>query len=122
MRFAQDSTSSRNLIRSYGRGEIKVNDQVYRGPLIVAPSLVSAGPSVTGAEELLPAHAAPLIALAPEIVLLGTGARQVFPSVEFGAAFLQAGVGFEVMDTGAACRTFNVLIAEERRVVALLLH
>ena len=55
------------------------------------------------------------------LVLVGTGVRQVFPPPEFGAQFLSAGIGFEVMDTGAACRTFNVLVTEERRVVALLL-
>ena len=55
------------------------------------------------------------------VLLLGTGQRQVFPNAAFGARFLQAGVGFEVMDTGAACRTFNVLVGEQRQVVALLL-
>jgi uncharacterized protein len=54
-------------------------------------------------------------------VLLGTGARQIFPVSSYGAQFLRVGVGFEVMDTGAACRTFNVLVAEHRRVAALLL-
>jgi len=55
------------------------------------------------------------------VVLLGTGRRQTFPAAEFGARFLQSGIGFEVMDTGAACRTFNILVSEHRRVVALLL-
>jgi uncharacterized protein len=54
-------------------------------------------------------------------VLVGTGVRQVFPAAEFAAQFLRAGIGLEVMDTGAACRTFNVLLTEQRRVVALLL-
>jgi uncharacterized protein len=57
----------------------------------------------------------------PEVVLLGTGPRQHFPEASFAARFLRANVGFEVMDTGAACRTFNVLVAEQRRVVAVLL-
>jgi uncharacterized protein len=52
---------------------------------------------------------------------LGTGQRQIFPAASFRAQFLGAGIGFEVMDTGAACRTFNVLVAEQRRVVALLM-
>ena len=62
-----------------------------------------------------------MLALEPELVLLGTGVRQQVPGAEFGAQFLRAGIGFEVMDTGAACRTFNVLVAERRRVAALLL-
>ncbi len=61
------------------------------------------------------------LALEPELVLLGTGERQIFPAASVGAQFLRAGIGFEVMDTGAACRTFNVLVGEKRRVAALLL-
>ncbi len=61
-----------------------------------------------------------ILALEPEVVLLGTGSRQIFPAASFRARFLSAGIGFEAMDTGAACRTFNVLVAEQRRVAALL--
>jgi uncharacterized protein len=64
------------------------------------------------------AAAEPVLALSPALVLLGTGARQVFPAPAFAAAFLTRGIGFEVMDTLAAARTYNVLAAEDRRVVA----
>jgi uncharacterized protein len=121
MRFTRDSSSGINLIRAYGAGEIKINETVSNGPTIVGASTIAPGPQVAGAEELKPEHAAAILALKPELVLLGTGARQVFPDAAFGAAFLRAGIGFEVMDTGAACRTFNVLVAEQREVVALLL-
>jgi uncharacterized protein len=120
MRFIQEPGSTRNVIRAYGAGEIKINDQVYRGPLIVGTTEILPGPAITGAQALGAAHAAPLLALAPEIVLVGTGARQVFPDAEFSVPLMQAGVGVEIMDTGAACRTFNVLVGEQRRVVALL--
>jgi uncharacterized protein len=121
MRFHQDSSSSSNLIRSYGAGEIKINDTAFRAPVIVSSSAIEPGPAVTAVDELAVPHAAAVLAHEPEVVLLGTGLRQSFPTPEFGAAFLRAGVGFEVMDTGAACRTFNVLVAEQRRVVALLI-
>jgi uncharacterized protein len=121
MRFTQDSSSTRNLIRSYTPGEIKINDAIFHHAVIVAPSSIAAGPALTDARELTAAHTADIIALAPELVLVGTGPRQVFPPAEFGAQFLRAGIGLEVMDTGAACRTFNVLVTEQRRVVALLL-
>ena len=121
MRFTQDSTSSRNLIRSYAPGEVKINDKTFHHSLIVGPSSIAPGPAVSDAGQLTAAHTADIVALAPELVLVGTGSRQVFPAAEFGAQFLRAGIGFEVMDTGAACRTFNVLITEQRRVVALLL-
>ena len=121
MRVTQDPSSARNLIRSYAPGEIKINDEVFHGPLIVGSSTIAPGPAVRDAAELTVAHTAAILALEPELVLIGTGARQVFPAAEFGAQFLRAGIGFEVMDTGAACRTFNVLVGEHRRVVALLL-
>jgi uncharacterized protein len=121
MRFTQDPSSTRNLIRSYAPGEIKINDELFNGPVILGSSTIAPGPAVRDAAELTAAHAADIVALEPELVLIGTGARQVFPPAEFGAQFLRAGIGFEVMDTGAACRTFNVLVAEQRRVVALLL-
>jgi uncharacterized protein len=120
MRFTQDTSPGINVIRSYGSGEIKINDTVWKGPTLVAASTVEPGPAVVGAKDLKPEDAAALLALKPELVLLGTGARQVFPDLAFGAEFLRAGIGFEVMDTGAACRTFNVLVAEQRAVVALL--
>lgn len=121
MRFHQDSGSAGNLIRSYGTREIRINDSAFNAPVIVSSSAIEAGPSIAAAVELDVSHAAAVLAHDPEVVLLGTGARQSFPSPEFGAAFLRAGVGLEVMDTGAACRTFNVLVAERRRVVALLI-
>jgi uncharacterized protein len=121
MRFTLDPRSARNLIRSYAPGEIKINDETFRHALIVGPSSIAPGPAIHDASELAAAHTADIVALAPELVIVGTGVRQVFPAAEFGAQFLRAGIGFEVMDTGAACRTFNVLVTEERRVVALLL-
>lgn len=120
MRFHQDPGSSGNIIRAYGAGELKINDEVFTRPVIVSSSAIAPAPPLAAAEELAAPHAAALLALEPELVLIGTGARQIFPAAEFGAAFLRAGVGCEVMSTGAACRTFNVLVSEERRVVALL--
>ncbi len=120
MRFTEDSNSGINVIRAYGGGELTVNQEIYRGPLIVSVSAIVPGPEIGGADELAEAHAALVLALEPELVLLGTGARQSFPAANFGAQFYAKGIGLEVMDTGAACRTFNVLVAEQRRVVALL--
>jgi uncharacterized protein len=120
MRFTQDNGSAMNLVRAYGAGEIKINDLVFRRPVIVSASEVTDGPELADASGLEAAHAAAILARKPELVLLGTGARQHFPRAEFGASFLSAQIGFEVMDTGAACRTFNVLVGEQRDVVALL--
>ena len=121
MRFTQESSSGINVIRGYGAGELRVNENVYRGAVILSASTVIAEPNIQNLEDLVALSASRIFALEPEVVLLGTGARQIFPAVSFSAQFLQAGIGFEAMDTGAACRTYNVLAGEQRRVVAMLL-
>jgi uncharacterized protein len=121
MRLTRDSDPAINFIRGYGPGELRINDGVYRETLIVAASELRLEPGLRQIADLSADHAARILEFEPEVVLIGTGARQSFPAAEFGARFLERGVGFEVMDTGAACRTFNVLLSERRRVVALLL-
>jgi uncharacterized protein len=121
MRFTQEPSSGINVIRAYGGGELHVNDVRYRGALILSASTVLSEPGIQKLEELIGIEAPKVLALEPELVLLGTGREQIFPPASFGAQFLRAGIGFEVMDTGAACRTFNVLVGERRRIVAMLL-
>jgi uncharacterized protein len=121
MRFTQDSSSGVNLIRSYRAGEIRINEAVFNEAVIVSASAVLAQPELRQVSDLGAEHTARILALQPELVLLGTGQRQIFPAAAFSAQFLRVGIGFETMDTGAACRTFNVLVAEQRRVVAVLL-
>jgi uncharacterized protein len=121
MRFTQDSVSGIKLIRSYGGGEFRINDEVLRGSVIVSASTAACVPELRAMDDLASFDPQRLLELEPELILLGTGARQVFPAAAFGARFLRVGIGFEVMDTGAACRTFNVLVGEQRRVAALLM-
>jgi uncharacterized protein len=121
MRFTQDSRASANLVRGYGNGEIRINDDIYRSAVIVSASIVRPAPDIGGMEDLVQLDPSRILELDPELVLLGTGQRQIFPSAAFRARYLGAGIGLEVMDTGAACRTFNVLVAEQRPVVALLM-
>ena len=121
MRFTQDPSSAIQLIRAYGGGELRINDDTYRGTVIVTASTVLSLPDVRDMKDLVLLDVSRIRALDPELILLGTGQRQIFPAASFRAQFLSAGIGFEVMDTGAACRTFNVLVAEQRRVVALLM-
>jgi uncharacterized protein len=121
MRFTQDSGSAANLIRAYGNGELRINDEVYRSAILVSASAVQVAADIRDMEDLARLDPSRILALDPELVLLGTGQRQIFPAASFRAQFLSAGIGLEVIDTGAACRTFNVLVAEQRRVVALLM-
>jgi uncharacterized protein len=121
MRFTQDPSSAVRLIRGYGAGELRINEDIYRETVIVGATTVLALPEIRDMNDLGGFDPARILALDPELVLLGTGQRQIFPAARFRTQFLSAGIGFEVMDTGAACRTFNVLVAEQRRVVALLM-
>ncbi len=95
-----------------------VNDQVLQRSFILTPSVLQTDWPAAAAEALDPAALQPLLALEPEIVLLGTGAHQVFPPAEAMAACLTRGVGIEVMTNAAAARTFHILAGEGRRVVA----
>ncbi len=95
-----------------------VNERTLRQSFIVAPDTLIERWPATDASKLSPDDLEPLLELKPELVVLGTGAMQVFPAAEVMAACLTRGVGFEVMTNAAAARTFNVLAAEGRRVVA----
>ena len=85
----------------------------------MADKLIAQWPPAT-LDELQVNHLEPIFELQPELVLLGTGTRQRFPSGEIRAAFAAQKIGLEAMDLGAACRTFNILVQEDRRVAAAL--
>jgi uncharacterized protein len=115
------ASRSQNFIRAYEAGEIVLADQVLHQNCLIAPEQIVSDWSARSVESLSSTDLQPIFALKPELVILGTGMRQQFPSAAIRAAFLAREIGFEVMDLGAACRTFNVLLSEDRRVVAALL-
>ncbi len=121
MRFTEDASSGINVIRSYAPGEIRINEQSIRDSVIVSATELLIEPALRSVADLSAAYHARVLGLEPELILIGSGVRQRFPEAQFGARYLSAGIGVEVMDTGAACRTFNVLVAEGRRAVALLI-
>ena len=109
-----------NTITAYGEDYVQVNAQRYQSSLIVLAGKVLDWP-VEGFDRLSEASFSLLEAEQPEIVLLGTGPRQRFPHPRLTAVLAHAGIGVEVMDLKAACRTYNILAAEERKVAAALL-
>src|SRR5689334_17742619 len=121
MKFHLTRSEGRNQFTGYGEGYVSVNNQRYEGNLVVAPDHEVAPWNAESFETLTPAHFEALLALKPEIVVFGTGARLRFPSPELTRALREASVGFEAMDTRAACRTYNILMAEGRAVVAAIL-
>lgn len=109
-----------NTITAYGEDYVQVNGQRYQSSLIVLAEKVLDWP-VEGFDRLSEESFASLKDEKPEIVLLGTGPKQRFPHPRLTAGLAQAGIGVEVMDLKAACRTYNILVAEERKVAAALL-
>lgn len=118
VKFTLDAGIPANLIRGYSDGEIRIGMRSLRGSCIVTADTIIADWEPRTFGELLPAHLEPLLALAPELIVLGTGPSQQFPSTEIRALVAARGVGLEAMALGPACRTFNVLVQEERRVAA----
>ncbi len=110
-----------NAFTGYGEGYVMVNRQRYERSLVVLHDRIVAEWQPAGFDALSAADFAQLAELKPEIVLLGTGTRLRFPRPELTRALIEARIGLEVMDIQAACRTFNILAAEERKVAAALL-
>jgi len=113
--------ADRQIIQSYGGGIFQVSGEEYTGPTLVFPKLVSEWIAPENPKELEIGHFAPLIGAEDvDVVLFGGGARAVFLDPEITSFLSAQGVVVEPMDTGAACRTYNVLLAEERNVAAAL--
>ena len=120
MKLHASAPSRRNAFTGYGEGFVQVNGQRRESSVLVTPEQVLDWAPATFA-ELAEAHFARIVELRPEVVLLGTGARLRFPPAALTAPLARAGIGLEVMDVQAACRTYNILAAEDRVVVAALL-
>lgn len=115
------SLGNRNRISAYGSGHVIVAGLRHEQNVIVMADRVITGWGPVGAGELLLEHLEALAQLQPEIVLVGTGPRLVFPRREIVESLPRRGIGLEFMDTGAACRAYNFLLGEDRRVAAALL-
>jgi uncharacterized protein len=111
-----------NLINAYEPGRVQVSERWLRGNLIVAPEHLIEDWRVDAPADVTLADLEPALALQPEILLLGTGGTLVWPEADLMSALAPRGIGLEIMSTPAACRTFNVLVHERRRVVAALLN
>ena len=120
MKLHSSVPSGVNTITGYGEGYVMVNGERRTSSVIVLRDRIEPW-AVKRFDQLSTEDFAFLKELKAEIVLLGTGARQRFPHPRLSAELAQAGIGLEVMDLQAACRTYNILVAEERKVAAALL-
>ncbi|HMN37286.1 MAG TPA: MTH938/NDUFAF3 family protein [Hyphomicrobium sp.] len=109
-------------VTAYGNGGFRFADMSHRGSILCLPSGVYAWEPVSAADLTLAHFARVLSEMKPQsVLLLGTGMTQVFPAEELIRAFAHAGIGLEPMSTGAAARTYNILLAEKRAVGAALI-
>ena len=113
--------SGRQLINSYGDGAFRVSGQTYTGSLLLFPAEVRSL-AVAGVADLEWEHLAAVVEATPpvELLLVGGGVVMAEPRPEIREGLRAAGIVMEIMDTGAACRTYNVLLAEDRRIAAVL--
>lgn len=121
MKLHLDRPGGLNAITGYGEGYVMVNAVRHERSLVVTPEQLLADWPVAALAVLAPAHVAVLLGLGAEIVLLGTGPRLAFPHPALLAPLAEARIGVEVMDSRAACRTYNILMAEGRKVAAAII-
>ncbi len=121
MEFNLEVPQDQFFIRSVSEKCIRVHQDYFNQPFILSGQRIIPEWGVTSVEDINEESLQALFELQPEVVLIGTGNTQVFLPPATQVHFFRRGIGFEVMTTDAACRTFNVLVAEGREVVAALL-
>jgi len=121
MKLHLSQPAGKNAITGYGEDYVLVNRERHDKTVVVLPDRLVTDWTATSFEALTADQLAELLPLEPEILLLGTGATLRFPRIEILAPLIRARLAYEVMDTQAACRTYNILMSEERKVAAALL-
>ena len=121
MDLTLDRPGDHHYIRSFNEQGIRIADAYHTGPLLVSADRILPWPpaSVDSIEE---PHLDAIVALRPEVVIVGTGTQQVFLPPRQMMKFYEQGIGVEVMASDPACRTFNVLVSEGRNVVAAIMQ
>jgi len=121
MNLYQQNTPGINTIRAFKQGKIKINDKSYDASLLVTAETIHENWAVNKTEDLTEETIGKLLALQPEIIIIGSGQQHQFLDPLLALAATQEGVGIEIMTTEAACLTYNVLLGEDRRVLAALI-
>jgi uncharacterized protein len=121
MKLELEHSAGGHRIDGYDARGIRIGGKVHTGTVLISSDRIVTDYPLHSIDGLDPEMVQSLIALAPELLLLGTGARQHFPSPGLLAPLLARGIGVEVMTTAAACRVYGILAGEGRCVAALLL-
>ncbi|MBT8131519.1 MAG: hypothetical protein KJO35_04560 [Gammaproteobacteria bacterium] len=120
MQFHRDKNDSLNTIRAYGAEGLQVGERIVQPPCVIAVAAIIDDWTTSDVQSLSVADMMPVIALRTELIILGSGSSLSFPDSSIAAAVNQQGTGFEVMDSAAACRTYNLLAHEGRSVAVAL--
>ena len=121
MKLQSDPHSGANTITGYGDGYVEINQTPYaHAVLLSSDGAISAWPAQSF-DSLESSHFAQMVELKPELILIGTGSKQRFPKPELLKSLILAKIGFEIMDSQAACRTYNILVSEGRQVLLALI-
>ena len=121
MKLQSDPHSGANTITGYGDGYVEINQTPYaHAVLLSSDGAISAWPAQSF-DSLEVSHFAQMVELKPELILIGTGSKQRFPKPELLKSLILAKIGFEIMDSQAACRTYNILVGEGRQVLLALI-
>jgi len=121
VKFERDAPDGRNTFTGYGPGYVEVNGKRYSSSLVVSGERLIVDWPAASVDVLGADHLAAILELAPEIAIIGSGSTFRFPDPARLSPLHQARIGVEVMDTAAACRTYNILLGEGRNVVAALI-
>jgi uncharacterized protein len=121
MQFNLDSNVGKYQINSFKPGQVVINKQIYINSIIIAPEQIITNWQPQNYAEITEYDLKSILDLSPQIVIIGTGEQQHFLDQELLLPFLKQGIGIEIMNTDAACRTYNVLMSEGRNIVAGLL-
>lgn len=118
MKFAEDHNEANYKITGYETKGIMINERLFQQPLIVSPTTLISDWKPNNIKLLTAEDFEPFYELKAEVILLGTGEKQQFPNNDVLKQLAKMQIGFEIMDTQAACRTFNIIMSEGRNVVA----
>lgn len=121
MKLQSDPYSGANTITGYGNGYVEINKTPYAHAVVLSSDGAISNWPVQNFDGLEGSHLSQLVDLKPELILIGTGKRQRFPKPELLKTLIQAKIGFEIMDSQAACRTYNILVGEGRQVLLALM-
>ena len=125
MKFAQDSQDEGYIITAYESSDdsisVSINGKAFDQSLIITSTKLDENWSIDTIGQLSPEHIDQILSFNPELIIIGTGHKLIFPPAESYSSIINRGIGVDFMDTQAACRTYNILKSEDRDVVAGLI-